>query len=299
MNNKAILISANLKANYAPGTENVGNILAHASHIEKAGAALWGIAISGDKSKSFTHFPHPEIKKGYFYSVADKAVTHVIDIEFIKTANEIETAKLKREISGYLIESRKGYWKDGSDSFFWMKMLNIYKLKKSHALQDFNLYSTNESIRNCRNYAIVNDPEYKHHNRLITRREIMHDYIADLLLTGTVTEKDIEELFAYRLSDNLELVDRQGSFERGGRLDLLYKKSNKYTVFELKKSVAELPALSQIKGYMQEVQKKYKIDSANIKGVILSKSIDPALARALTKETNITAKTYYFSIDMK
>ncbi len=44
-----------------------------------------------------------------------------------------------------------------------------------------------------------------------------------LFSAGKVTEKDIEELFSYRLADKMSLIERQGSFQKAGRLDLLYR----------------------------------------------------------------------------
>lgn len=124
----------------------------------------------------------------------------------------------------------------------------------------------------------------------------MSDYIGDLLSAGRATEKDIEELFSYRLADKLSLVKRQGSFQKAGRLDLLYKNNRgKYILYELKKGIAKLPTLNQIKRYMKACRKKPE----TIKGIILAKSIDPELEKALSREPNIEARTYFFSIGLK
>jgi len=45
--------------------------------------------------------------------------------------------------------------------------------------------------------------------------------------------------------------------------------------------------------------KKYKITPKDITGVILARSIDPELYKALRGEPRIQAKTYFFSIDLK
>jgi hypothetical protein len=45
--------------------------------------------------------------------------------------------------------------------------------------------------------------------------------------------------------------------------------------------------------------KKYKIKRGNIRGIILAKSIDPDLYQTLKRETNIEARSYYFSIELK
>jgi RecB family endonuclease NucS len=70
-------------------------------------------------------------------------------------------------------------------------------------------------------------------------------------------------------------------------------------LYELKKDIAKPQALDQVKGYMKKSIKKYKIDADKIKGVILAKSIDPELSKALKNEPDIEAKTYFFSIGMK
>jgi len=128
----------------------------------------------------------------------------------------------------------------------------------------------------------------------------MSDYIGQLLCLGKATEADIEELFSYRLGDNLSLIERQGSFKSAGRIDLLYKnRLGKYVLYELKKGVAKLAALEQIKRYMRSAKKKYKISASDIAGVVLAHSIDPELALALSKEPSIKAKKYFFGIDLK
>jgi len=292
---KALIIAANLKRNFAPEYKDVGNVLAHASRIEKEGAVLWNFS---KPNRGVSHsFPHPEIKRGYFYNVADKAATHVFDIEYIRNADQI---KEKRSIYRYLIESRKPSWKEERDETYWMKITTIYRLKREHSLHDFRKYADQKPLVICRNYAIVVDPHFQHHNEQITRREIMSDYIGDLLAVGKVTEKNIEELFSYRLAEKLSLVERQGSFRKAGRLDLLYKnRLGRYTLYELKKSIAKLPALDQIKRYMKCSIEKHRIRLKDIEGVILAKSIDPELAKALSKEPRISAKTYFFSIELK
>ena len=165
---------------------------------------------------------------------------------------------------------------------------------------DFNKVKDGKPLENCRNYGIVIDPDFQHFNHIITRREIMSEYIGDLLCAGKVVEKDIEELFSYRLADKLTLVERQGSFRKAGRLDLLYRnRMGKLILYELKKGIARLPVLDQIKRYMKASLKKYKVTSSQIAGVILAKSLDPKLYHAISKEPNITAQTYFFTIGLK
>jgi hypothetical protein len=293
---KAIIIAANLKGDFLPEYKNVGNVLAHASHIEKEGAVLWSIVKPSQRNGK--SFPHHEIKRGYFYNVTDKAVTHVFDIEYCNTADQLR--ENKRKVQRYLIDSRKPVWKNQRDKFYWMKIKGIYRLKREHPLRDFKKYEDQKPLSNCRNYAIIIDYHFKHHNDKITRREIMSDYIGDLLSAGKVTEKDIEELFSYRLADKMSLIERQGSFQKAGRLDLLYRnRLGRYILYELKKGTAKLPALDQIKRYMKFWTKKYKIKAQNMTGIILAKSIDPDLYKALSRATNIESRTYFFSVELK
>ncbi|HYA11908.1 MAG TPA: hypothetical protein VEF37_02850, partial [Thermodesulfovibrionales bacterium] len=78
----------------------------------------------------------------------------------------------------------------------------------------------------------------------------MSGYIGDLLVAGKITEKDIEELFFNRLADTLLFVERQGSFKKARRLDLLFKnRLGNFVLYELKKDVAKISALHQIKRY--------------------------------------------------
>lgn len=292
---KAIVIAANLKGDFRQENKNVGNVLAHASHIEKEGAVLWSIVKPGQGSGK--SFPHPNIKRGYFYNVTDKAVTHVFDIAYCDTSDQMPD---KRSIHKFLTDARKLGWKERCDEFYWMKITGIYRLKREHSLHDFKKYKDHKSLPNCRNYAIVVDPHFQHYNDKITRREIMSDYIGDLLSAGRVTEKDIEELFSYRLADKLTLIERQGSFQKAGRLDLLFKnRLGRYMLYELKKGIAKMPVLEQIKRYMKFWTKKLKIKPHEITGVILAKSIDPELYKALNDEPNLEARTYFFSIELK
>ncbi len=128
----------------------------------------------------------------------------------------------------------------------------------------------------------------------------MSDHMADLLLRGRVTEKDIEDLFYYRLMKNARIVDRQGTFRNAGRLDLLVEDSRgNFVVYELKKGVARLAALKQVKRYMKACAKGHDVSTKRISGVILARDAEPDLLDALEKEPKVKFKKYYFSIDMK
>jgi hypothetical protein len=291
---KAIIIAANLKGDFKSGPD-IGSILAHASHIEKEGAVLWSIVPPGKKRTN--PFPHPGIRRGYFYNVSERAVTHMFTVEYIKAGADITE---KRKAFRYLPDVRKPDWKDWRNYFYWLKITGIYRLRKDHTIRDFKKISDKKPLQYLRNYSPIIDPKFAYYQKKVTRREIMSDYIGDLLVAGKVTENDIEGLFLNRLADTLILKDRQGSFKKAGRLDLLFEnRSGNFILYELKKDIAKISALDQIKRYMKASMKKYKIKRGNIKGIILAKSIDPELYQTLKKETNIEARTYYFSIELK
>lgn len=294
---KAIIIAANLKGFFGTDAIDVGNILAHASVIEGEGAVFWSIRRNNGYSQK--PFPYPDIKRGYFYSVTDKAVTHVFNIDYIQSGELLTEGGAQR----FMIPARKNRWaKNRRGYYYWVKISAIYRLKKEHPLRDFDTFRGKSPVGNCRNYTIVLDRHFACHNWKVTRREIMSDYIADLLVRGEVAENDIEELFSYRLAEKMQLKERQGFFQKAGRLDLLYMNQAKnYIVYELKKGIATVSALDQIKRYMDACIKKYKLGATNIKGVILARSIDPKLSVALQQEKKykIETQTYSFSIDLK
>jgi len=172
----AILLAANLKGRYRLGYKEVGSVLEHAAHIENEGAVLWNIVVPG--ARLAHSFAHPGIKTRHFYNVSDKAVTHVFDIEYIESADQI---KKKKGIYRFLLTPRKIGWKKWRDSFYWMKITNIYRLKRAHRLHDFGKYKDGRPLLIRRNYVIITDPHFQHYNKSIKRREIMSDYIGDLL----------------------------------------------------------------------------------------------------------------------
>ena len=150
------------------------------------------------------------------------------------------------------------------------------------------------------NYCIVRDRHYKHHDKHVTRGEIMSNHMADLLLRGRVTEKDIEDLFYYRLMKNAKSVHRQGAFRNAGRLDLVVEdRFGNFVVYELKKGVADPDALKQAQGYMEAYAEEHDVSAKRIRGVILARDAEPKLLDALGKGPKVEFKKYYFSIDMK
>jgi hypothetical protein len=292
---KAILIPANPNLKYDGGGDE-GSILAHAVRIEEEGADFWRLVVPG--SRKARDFPHGDVRAGYLYDVHEKRVTHVCKIEWIKPLSDVHF----REANKYLAQKFKTRRKfeHSAKSFYAVKITNIFGLKRVHRPEDFLKCDDGKPVERVMNYCIVQDPHFAHHNRDMTRGEIMSTHIADLLLRGRVTEKDIEDLFFYRLMKTAKIVSRQGAFRKAGRLDLLVQdRLGNFVVYELKKGVARLPACKQIKGYMKAYAKEHHVRAKRIRGVILAQDAEPELLNALRKEPNVEFKKYWFSIEMK
>src|SRR3990167_2988300 len=152
---KAIIIAANLKGNFRSDNIDVGNILAHASVIESEGAVFWSIVRkNGYNQKPFLY---PDIKRGYFYSVTDKAVTHVFNIDYIQSGELLTERRAQR----FMIPARKNGWsKDLRGYYYWVKISAIYRLKKEHPLSDFKTFRKSSPVGNCRNYTLVFYPHF-------------------------------------------------------------------------------------------------------------------------------------------
>ena len=129
----------------------------------------------------------------------------------------------------------------------------------------------------------------------------MSNHMADLLLRGRVTEKDIEDLFYYKLMKNARIVERQGAFRNKGRFDLVVEdRFGNFIVYELKKGVAGPAALDQVQEYMKGYAEEHPVSAKRIRGVILARDAEPELLDALGKEPQkVKFKKYYFSIEMK
>lgn len=290
---KAILISANPRRTFISGGDE-GSILAHAVKIEQEGAVFWPLVVPGGSEKSEEFF-HDDIKTGYLYDVHEKRITHVCDISWIKRMSKVGI----REINQYSLYSK---WdKDRIKHFYLVKICAIFALKQTHKPEDLMKCNNGESVKLVRNYCIVKDPGYVHHDKHMTRGEIMSNHIAELLLRRGVKEKDIEELFFYRLMRNAKIIKRQGAFKKAGRLDLLVEeKIHKYVVYELKRGIAKIDALTQVKRYMKACSRERKIPGDSLKGIILAMDAEPELKEAIKKDksAHVQFKKYCFSIEM-
>lgn len=295
---KAIVIPANPKRVFGGEAGNEGSIIAHAIKIEEEGAVIWRLMMPGNHYS--IDFPHQDIHKGYLYDSSEKRVTHICDISWIKQMSELGFREVRRLCLGDL---KPGPDYDRRTTYFWIiRTKAIYALKTVHRLQDFKKYSTGQPLSTIlRTYAIVQDPDYAHHDKHVTRGEIISNHMADLLLQGRITERNIEDLFFYKLMKNSKVIRRQGSFRDAGRLDLLVEnRLGHLAVYELKRGLATIAALKQVRRYMQALAQENTAKAGRIHGVILARDADPDLRKALHIDSNadITFKKYYFRVDM-
>ena len=290
---KAILIPANPNLRYE-GDINEGSIIAHAVRIEEEGADIWCLAVPGNWEGS--DFPHVGIRTGYLYDVPEKRVSHLCKIEWIKPLSRVRFGEANK-YSAARFRTRRDFER-GSKGLYAVKITSILALKRVHQPEDFLKYDNAKPVERVMNYCIVENPHFAHHDKHVTRGAIMSNHMADLLLRGRVTEKDIEDLFYYRLMKNARIVDRQGTLRNAGRLDLLVEDPRgNFVVYELKKGLAGPAALKQVKTYMRGCARKYR--GKRIRGVILARDAEPELLDALEREPNVEFKKYWFSIEMK
>jgi hypothetical protein len=294
---KAILIPANPKRDFGGEAGNEGSIIAHAIKIEEEGAVIWRLMMPGNHYS--IDFPNQDIHTGYIYDSSEKRVTHVCEISWIKQMSEEAFREVKRLSLGDL---KPGPDYDRRTTYFWiLKISGIYALKQAHRLRDFKKYWSAKPVSILRTYSIIRDPDYAHHDKHVTRGEILSNHMADLLLQGRITERDIENLFFYKLMKNSKVIRRQGSFRKAGRLDILVQnRLGHLTVYELKKGLATIAALKQVKRYIWALAQESKDQAGRIGGVILARDADPDLRQALRLSTNsnINFKKYEFRVDM-
>jgi hypothetical protein len=292
---KAILIPANPDLEFTGGRD-AGSIIAHAVIIEEKSADYWCLVVPGSGEAS--DFPHPDIRAGYLYDVRKKGVTHVCRIEWIRPLCAVDRKEFC-SCTGVKLKSPK-HFERWARRLYALRITNIFALKRVRRPKDFVKYEDGKPVVKVMNYCIVRDPHFVHYNRHMTRDQIISDHMAALLLRGRVTEKDIEDLFYYRLMKSAKIVDRQGSFRNAGRLDLLVKdRFGNLVVYELKKGVARPVVVEQISGYMKACEKKYNGSARRIRGVIVARDAQPQLLDDLRKEPRIEFKKYWFSIEMK
>jgi len=290
---KAILIPANPGLEYEGGGDE-GSIIAHAVRVEEKGADFWRLVVPGGGEPS--DFPHPGIRAGYLYDVHKGGVTHFCEISWIRHLADVPLRAARMYMAEKFKTRRR--FRQRAKRFYAVKITNIFALKRVHRPEDFMKYEDAKPVERVMNYCIVENPHFAHHDKHVTRGEIMSNHMADLLLRGRVTEKDIEDLFYYRLMKNARIVDRQGTLRNAGRLDLLVEdRRGNFVVYELKKGLAGPAALKQVKTYMRACARRYR--GKRIRGVILARDAEPELLDALEREPNVEFKKYWFSIEMK
>ncbi len=151
---KAILIPTNPHREFRGGQDE-GNIKAHEAKIKEVGANYYRLVMPGDRVVA--DFPHREIRRGYFYDVTKKEVTHACEIEWIRPMPDLEYSDSQR----YFLETFRNeeHFREVSEIFYVLKLTAIFKLSAPFRLSDFRKYNNDEPVKLVRNYCIVHDPE--------------------------------------------------------------------------------------------------------------------------------------------
>ena len=148
---KALLIAANPHRDFLYGP-TIGSISAHLAHLAKQAKVIWELSIPGEWIPySFKH----DIKKGYFYNVPEKAITHVFNIEKI-----IPSGKLNKSYLRYLIKARRKNWEEErAHEGFYVIIIKLHQLNRIIYPRDFQKVSDNKPVQILRNYCVVYDKE--------------------------------------------------------------------------------------------------------------------------------------------
>lgn len=280
---KAIIIPFNPHLNFYGGSA-IGSLAAHKMFADRHGAVFW------DLTRASTH---DDIKTAYFYDTDEKAVTYKAKIEYIKPKEEIDPKEEK-----YIPNWRKVNWEDEqTPGQIWLKLKDIFPLKRKHALSDFLKASDGKRLKRVQNFAIVKDPNFKEEKIRFSTENFIDDYIHRLVShkEEKLQETDIEEMLWFlMLGKNLQYVERQKG--KDNRIDIAFKgPKNQYIIVEIKKGTAGLETLKQIKRYMKNIKAKKK--TKKLTGIILCRKADIKLQKAIKKEKNIHIDKYKFSIN--
>lgn len=149
---KAILIPANPKTDFEGGPR--GNIAAYEERIKELGAVFWRLVVPGDWAAG--EFPHPEIRLGYLYDVAEKMVTHVCDISWIKPMSDISYEDSQRYSLGKY--DTKEEYDERAEAFYIFHIPAIRRLEGPRPLSSFHKFKDGQPVKLVRNYCIVQDP---------------------------------------------------------------------------------------------------------------------------------------------
>jgi hypothetical protein len=293
MNKPCILFAASPKATKKFGLSSaVGSIHAHVDFLKKRGAVFWDVC-RGNEAKKKPELN--EIKTGYIYNVPEKAITYKVDIEFIKSSEEID-AEYQESWEKYVPKFRLDDFPGHDMDLYWMKITGISQLTKNYTAGDFIKYKDKKPFgrKYVVGYDIAIDPDYPSKPYEINPQKEIDEIINRCIDDRKYDEKDIEDVVEkWLLRQNFEFVDRQQA-TGDGRIDVVYKdKKGVYYVIEIKKDADE-KALPQLKGYMGDIKDKH---GPNIKGIILCRTSLSSLTEAVEKERNIQIKNFRFSVD--
>lgn len=248
---------------------------------DKHGAVYWDLAKAS---------PHLDVHTAYFYDIEERAVAFKANVEFMAPKQSI-----RKEEERYIGNWRKINWNMPQDSGqVWLKLNNIFPLKRRHRLLDFQKASDGRKLERVRNFAIVKDPHFKNVKTRFSLAQYFDDYVYRLASgeNEKLREKDIEEMLWFLMLDrNLEFVERQ----KGGdnRIDISFKKDkNNFVIIEIKKGTAGLKTLSQLKDYMKKISAERSPDK--LLGIILCRKTDIDLREHIKNEKDIMIEEYRF-----
>jgi len=153
---KAILIPTNPNREFSGGQDE-GDIRAHEAKIGEAGANYYRLITPGNWVAA--DFQHREIRRGYFYDVSKKQVTHACEIEWIRPMSDLEYEDSQR----FFLETFRNeeHFREVSEMFYVLKLTAIFGLRALLRLSDFRKYRDGEPVKLVRNYCIVCDPGEK------------------------------------------------------------------------------------------------------------------------------------------
>jgi len=280
---KAIIIPFNPHLDFHGGSA-IGSLLAHKMFADKKGAVFWDLARARE---------YEDVKVAYFYDTDEKTVTFKAKIEYVKTKK-----KIALEEERFIPNWRKVNWEGKQEpGQVWLKLTDIFPLKRKHLLSDFRKVSDGERLRRVQNFAIVMDPDYKEERTVFSMERFVDDYIYRLVSheEEKLKEKDIEEMLWFLMQEkNLESIRRQEG--KDNRIDVVFKgPKNQYVIVEIKRGTASIAPLEQIKRYINAVQTENETEK--VFGIILCKKADVRLKQAVEKEERIYIDEYRFSID--
>ena len=275
----------------------LGMIDTHVTHIRRHGAVFWDVICkSPDCRDPLLEGVREQVKTGYIYeSRPVKAVRFKCDIEYIKTIKEI------REMYGhdedkYIPEFRS--YLGTEPGYYLIKISDITRLREQYICSQFDKLDANPLGREyVVSYDLVLDPNFQSVPYNPEPEKQIDRLIEKCILDADYSEKDIGDILAIiSKTKGWKLWDRESPTQTG-RMDFAFESaSGLFYVIELKKD-ADIGALDQLRGYMKEVQARFR--PKEMIGVILCHSFDPLLKKAIKREQefDIEIRKFRFSID--